>query len=172
MAKGGADQFANMAVISVTESAANTLTFKKLETGINLFEKLAWIIHRAEYFPSWSASIFNGTDDQLVFGFSTSDQITSVGLAQAACVDFMELRRLDLGTAAAGAMYIRPVVKDFTNLPGGGVIMPPNPIFGFAQGTGLASAASVSMRLFYTNFQMEPAQYWELVEARRLIASS
>lgn len=166
------DRFANLAVISVTESAANTLTFKKLETGIALFEKLAWIIHRVEYYLQLDLTQFAASLDEARFGLATTDQITTPTVANQSVLDRMIVRRLDMGTAATGVFVQVPFVKDFTNLPGGGLIVPPNPLYGWVQGAASPAAHAVDMRLFYTNYVLKPEEYWELVEARRIISSS
>lgn len=169
---GATDKFANLAVIGVTESAANTLTFKKLETGISLFEKMAWIIHRIEYYVEVLAAAFNGDADFLDLGISTTDQLTAVSFSNNAVVDKLEVQRSDFGAAAVAILQQKPLYKDFTNLPGGGLILPPNPLYGFICGGGLASARSATIRLFYTNYPLSADEYWELVESRRLISST
>jgi len=167
-----ADQFANYAIVTVTESAANTLTFKKLETGISLTEKVAWVLSRVEYVPTTpSNSVFNGDGDSLYFGLSLSSSFTSVGLTENTIIDYNQMTRLDFGTAASSYLYLRPMIKDFSNLPGGGILIPPNPLYLFAQGTGLASATSVIARMHYSLLPLSVDQYWELVEARRVLSS-
>lgn len=172
MAKAATDQFANFFVISVTESAANTLTFKKLETGISLFEKVAWILHRVEYLVPDDATYFNGTGDNLSFGLSTTDQLTTAAITNAAIVDWNQIKRTDWGTAASMWLDRQPYVRDFMDLPGGGLILPPNPVYAWLKGSGLASAADLTVRGYYTNLQLTPDQYWELVESRRVISNS
>jgi hypothetical protein len=171
--KGKNDQFANYAVISNTESAANTLTFKKLETGISLSEKVAWVVNRAEYFLSEAAipTLFNGTNDTLNFGLSVSSSFTVITPAEATIIDFNTITRLDFGAAASGWMIQRPWVKDFSNLPGGGILVPPVPLYAYSMGTGLASASVMVTRLYYTLLQLSVDQYWELVETRRVLSS-
>lgn len=173
MAKQGAgDLFANQAVITCTESAANTLTFKKLETGISLFEKLAWIIHRIDYYISNRlAAEFNGDGDSLAFALTTTDQLTSLALSNAAVLDWMEWMRADYGTAAAMVPAVSPITKDFASLPGGGLIVPPNPLYLGVKGTGLVAADTVTVKFYYTNRALSPDEYWELVESRRIISS-
>jgi hypothetical protein len=170
--KGGADQFANLAVITVAEAAAGTLAFKKLETGISLFEKLAWIIHRLEYEYDMNATQFNGTGDSMEMGCCTSDQITTIASTNAAVIDRFRCMRADYGAAAASYQFTSPFVKDFTNLPGGGIIIPPNPLYAFVKGTGLAAVAGFTLRIFYTNRPLAADEFWELVEARRIISAS
>lgn len=170
--KGVADQWANLAVISVSESAANTLTFKKLETGISLFEKVAWVINRLEYYFDFTGTIFNTNEDLLDVAITTSDQITSIAATNQAVVDTMRVVRVDLGTAASGFQVVRPQMRVFTDLPGGGLIVPPNPIYLAAKGTGLASAQTVICRMRYSLQELSPEQYWELVESTRMVSSS
>lgn len=172
MAKsGGSDLFANAAVITVTETAANTLTFKKLETGISLFEKIAWIIHRVEYFHSFGITQFADEGDSLGFGLTTTDQLTTVAITNAAVIDINSIIKYEDGAPATSWALRYPVVKDLTTLPSGGIIVPPNPLYAYAQGTGLASAATVNAKLYYTTRALSPDEYWELVESRRIISS-
>ena len=172
MAKVQTDQFANQAVITLTESAANTLTFKKLETGVSLFEKVAWLISRIEYFfTPGDFSYFNGTGDALTVALTTTSSITSLPITDATVLDIFQLTRLDFGTAANAIMTELLRYKDLSALAGGGLLVPPNPIYGAIQGSGLSTAATVYLKIFYTVITLEPAQYWELVEARRIIAS-
>jgi len=167
------DKFVNMATIQLTESAANTLTFKKLETGISLFEKVAWIIHRVEYlFSAASYATFNGSGDVVEYGLAASDQITALAITNAAVIDYGFLARLDLGTAASGNFYESPLIRDLTTLPMGGILVPPNPLYLAVKGTGLSAATILTARFFYTTYVLTPDDYWELVEARRIISST
>lgn|SRR3972149_1952170 len=172
MAETMKDKFANQAVITCTESAANTLTFKKLETGISLFEKVAWVISRIEYFVSNQlAAVFNGDGDSLQFALTATDQITTLSLTNAAVLDYIELMRGDYGTAASMHFINRPITKDFSSLPGGGILCPPNPLYLGVKGTGLVNADTVIAKLFYVNLALKAEEYWELVESRRIISS-
>lgn len=170
--KNSADQFANLAIISVTESAANTLTYKKLETGISLNEKVAWIINRIEYNTNeWNQTTFNGDGDYQMFGLSVSNMMTTIQAGDPMVVDFNACRRKDIGAAATGTFQFSPWIKELSSLPGGGLILPPQPIYLFAVGSGLTAASSITARLYYTLLQLSVDQYWELVEARRVLAS-
>lgn len=172
MAAAAKDEFSNFAIIAVTESAINTLTYKKLETGISLNEKVAWIISRLEYFFSpFSATTFNAANDDLSYGLSVSNQLAAVNLQETSIIDFNYISRDDLGAAASGFYHMQPFVKDFASLPGGGIIVPPVPIYAFAKGSGLTAAATVYVKLFYTLLNLSVDQYWQLVEARRVLVS-
>lgn len=171
MAKGSTDQFVNQAVITCTESAANTLTFKKLETGISLFEKVAWIISRIEYFISGISNL-NSSGDSLTMAITSTDQITGLALTNAAVIDLLYYLRIDYGTAANEVPIAMPFTKDLSTFSGGGLIVPPNPLYLGVVGSGEAAASTVTAKFFYRTLELSPDQYWELVESRRIISSS
>lgn len=175
MATTSLDKFTNMATITVTETAANTLTYKKLETGISLTEKVAWLIARIEYYYTGNFSDFNAANDALHLGLCVSNarasQTSADSYTDSTLLDKVELIRSDYGAAAAAEMISRPIVKDWSTVPGGGILVPPVPLYGFAQGISLAGATTTVIKLFYTLISLQPADYWELVEARRIISS-
>lgn len=160
-------QFANQALMRLIESAANTLTFLKLETGINVSEKTAWIINRVEYFTTFNATIFNTSGDHLAFGLSAGNSFTTPSVLERQILDFNDIAREDIGTAASGLKINTPIVKDYSTLPRGGLLIPPVPFYAWCKGTGLASAAEIHIRLYYTTLAMATEDYWELVETFR-----
>jgi len=166
------DKFPNVATIQVVESAANTLTFKKLETGISLFEKVAWIIHRIEYLVT--AGTFTGmasTGDLIEFGLTATDQMASLSVVNAAMIDYQMRLRFDWGANPDVEMMELPWVIDLSTLPMGGIIVPPNPLYLGVKGTGMGVAATLTAKFFYTTYVLAADDYWELVEARRIISS-
>jgi hypothetical protein len=168
----GKDQFANYAIVSVTESAANTLTFKKLETGISLTEKVAWIVNRVEYIiGSMVAAQFDANQDKQLFGLSISNSFAIPALDEITIVDFNFIQRRDFGAAANVVWTEGPMVKDFSSLPGGGIIIPPSPLYLYTVGTSLVAASTVVARIHYTLRTLAIDEYWELVEARRVLSS-
>lgn len=172
MADKNKDQFANYAIVSVTESAANTLTFKKLETGISITEKVAWIINRIEYFiTALNGTYFNAAGDLLYWGVSLTNSWTTPAASEITILDYNSAERVDLGAAASGAFVVRPILKDFSAMPSGGIIVPPSPLYIYGMGSGLTAAATVVARIHYTTLVLSVDQYWELVEARRVLTS-
>lgn len=164
------DTFANQACITVTESAANTLTFQKLETGISIGARQAWIIHRLEYFFD-SLSTLNGTTDVLQMGISQSNSWTAVSAAEPSILDICWFERLDFGTAATGLISFKPLIKDFGALPGGGLLIVPNPLYAFAKGTGCAALTSSKVRVYYTQIDVKDAEFYELWQSRVLLTA-
>jgi hypothetical protein len=169
------DKFANMATIICIESAANTLTYKKLETSFGTFEKIAWIIHRIEYFFTNASTAFNGTDDllycALMTGNTRNDLLTNTIFTDPQVLDLFAMTRWDFGAAGSGFTLTKPTIRDFSQMPSGGLIVPPSPLYGAVQGSGLAAAGSIVMRIYYTIKELATDEYWELVEARRLLTA-
>lgn len=169
------DKFSNIAYLSVTESALNTLTFARLDiaTGALLGEKkFGMIIHRASYGispASWA--YFNGTVDFLTYALTVSNNLSTLGDSMPEVVDSGSLMRIDLGVAASGGFHHGPIVHDFSELPGGGLIVPVDRLYLAAVGSGLSAASSVAARLYYTMLELSQADYWDLVEARRIIST-
>jgi len=167
------DLFSNQGAISCTESAANTLTFKKLETGINFFEKVAWVISRIDFYPTdLTTTQFANTDDALDIAYTTANSISDIKALDNPGVLFW--KRFQLAVYAAGTLMRMnefPFVADFSTLKGGGILVPPNPLYLGIKGTGLTGVATVLTRFYYTSVQLATDEYWELVEARRMIAS-
>jgi len=174
--KTSKDEFANVATISLTQATANTLIFKKLETGNAIFNKVAWLIHRIEYcnFHVY-ASIFNGDNDSLVAAVTSSNVRTSLltldTYTDMAVIDQIVLYRNDFGTAASALVQASPILKDFSNLPGSGLLVPAMQIYGALHSSGLADVASGVIKLFYTVVELADAQYWELVQARTTLTA-
>lgn len=163
------DNYSNQAYLAVTEATINTLAFNKLETAIAPFEKVAFLISRVNYDMALPAANFAATSDGILFGLCTSDQIASAGINNSAVVDRNSITRYDLGTAASGFYFRTPIEKNFADLPGGGLLVPPNPLYIFAQGIALGSVMTVSARMFYTVIKLKLDDFWELVEQRRMI---
>jgi hypothetical protein len=169
---GSRDIFANVAHIQCVQSAANTLTFKKLETGVSLFEKIAWVIHAIDYHLTDPYDALAAAADQIEAGVTTSDQPANLNLDQVAVIDKIMWRFQAWGTPANAIVHFGPIRRYFTDLPGGGIIMPPNPIYLAVDSGSVGAAMTVDVRIFYTQKSLRAEEYWELVEARRIISST
>jgi len=165
------EKYSNMAYLTVTESAANTLTFSKLETGIEPFAKRGWIINRVEYFHTLNVTAFAAANDLLDFGLCVSNSFSTPAMALNEILDFNEVKRVDIGAAASGDLYTLPFVKDFSTIEGGGILVPPNPLYLWAKGTSLGAAATVSCRFYYVSVDLKADEFWELVELRRMVGT-
>jgi len=164
-ARKSTDKYANVLYDSVTESDTNTLTFEAVDVGLNIFDKVGLLVSRIEYHGVWVKLVDDA--DTLEFGLSSSNGWTDPDPAETSIIDYNKLLLREVGTAAAAVWNLDPYIKDLSNLPGGGLLITPKPLYMYAQGASLVSAASVKMRMFFTVIPLKPEEYFELLEARQ-----
>lgn len=169
--KLGPDSRAQIAAIKATESAANTLTVALFSFPFSVMDKMALNIHRIEYWPAHAR--LAGDGDVLAVGLITAKTIADItDQTDPVLVDSFTIERNDAGTAADAVVRTVPYVKDFANLPGGGLLVPPNPLGIAIKGTSLVAAGICWVRIHYTYLQLTTDEYWQLVEARRVISNA
>lgn len=172
MAQTGKIDFVNLAVINCLMSAANTITWQKLDTGLPLFEKRAWIIHSIEYRFAVSTLADLDTDaDWVRAALAVNDSLTVIESDAQQLIDELFYMRTDAGTAANAWFHEQPVIHDFSNLPGRGLIVAPTYLFLGMDSSGMTVAGNVIVKIRYTEMPLKPADYWQLVEAQRIISS-
>jgi len=173
MAKGKViDQYANIACLTVTETAINTMTATKFNFPFSIMDKMALIINRIEWdFTAWIAAL-TASADQLRAAITCAAVVTDItNGADPLIVDSFRIIRYDMGAAASGWVRETPYIKDFASLPGGGLLVAPNPLYLMIQGASAAAVGTIMARLFYTYIELETDEYWQLVESRRIISS-
>lgn len=165
------DKYANQGYVKVVPTL-NTLSFAELATFVSVFEKKAFLINRIEYFlDSGAVRELDAETDAITFGLSTSDTFTAVNQGVSQIFDYNALYAVLQAAGVSSHIFVQPVVKDLSTLPGGGVLVPCRPIFIFMQSDGLAAAGSVSARIYFTVVDLKAEEYWELVEATRLVGA-
>lgn len=173
MAVRGKSSYPQKAVISCVQSAADTVTFEQLHTGISIHEKVAWRIIRVEYdITKATLVLMTATADVVMMALTRSNAITDLtDWADPAILDNCSYVRLDTGTAANAQFLASPeVVRDYSSMPGGGILVPPNPLYGAVDSSGLADAGTVNFKIWYDLVSLSPAEYWELVEMMQVLS--
>lgn len=165
------DTFANLAAIRVVESAAATQTSAKYNFPFSIMDKTGLIISRIEYWlPSLVA--LNTSADIVYVALTTNATVADIAnQTDPLIVDIMSVIRTDVGTAASGLLDAMPIIKDFSSLPGGGLLVAPSPLYAMIQGVGTTPAIAAYVKLFYTYVDLNTDEYWQLVESRRIISS-
>lgn len=164
------DKYANKFYGKITESAATTLTFKEIQTNVNVFDKVAWILHKLEWYPrSLDYALLIGNADEVIMALTNSNNLTSLDLANPSVIDEVKLG-LHYGTVASFNDHFMPLVHDFSGLPGGGLIIAPRPLYLAIQGVSIAGATEAEVRGFFTMVDMDAADYLELVDFYRIIS--
>lgn len=171
MAKKVIDQYANIAALDITESAANTQTSLKFAFPFSIMDKMGLLISRVEYEFSNVSSVFAAAADQICAGLLSSSTGSLLDPTDPMQIDVIKWTRLDMGAAASGVILQSPVIKDFSTLPGGGLLVAPNPLYGSILGVSAGAAGRVKIKIFYTYMELATDEYWQLVESRRVISS-
>lgn len=166
------DKFSNIAFLRCQESAVDTLTFAQLAMANNLSDqKAALIINRAEMTFTNLGSL-NSNGDMVDAALCLSDRVTPLyDLSQPEILFYFRVQRWDMGAAASAALYEYPLIRDFTELPGGGLLVPADRLYLGIKSTGAASVDAAELRIYYTVMQLKTEDYWELVEARRVMTT-
>lgn len=166
-----ADIYANQGYVRLVPTL-NTLSFAELATFVSVFEKKAFLINRVEY-DIGKATILelDAETDFIVFGLSTSDSFSDAAQGERAIFDYNSLIAQLMAAGVSSHLVKMPYIKDLSTLPGGGFLVPSRPIFLFNVTGGLAAAATMSARIFFTVKDLKADEYWELVESTRLIGA-
>jgi hypothetical protein len=161
--------FADVAYLSVIESAANTLTFGALSLARALRSRQAFIVHKVEYLiPAATLALVVAAADALQFGLSLSNSITDIGYDKVEVFDRVYLP-YDGTLPAGGLCPPQPIVHKFTDMPGGGHIVPVKTMYLYAKGSSLAAATTASCRMWYTVRDLKDSEYLQLVEAYEIL---
>jgi len=159
-----ADKFANVMLASVTETGASTLTFTQLPQITTLMEKKAYLISRIEY--QFDSGLFVAAGDGIMFGVSMQNTFTGPNITTPSIIDFTRI----VGKGAPVEVYDEIRDTDFSTLPGGGLLVPTRPMFLWAEGASIAVAQTIRMRMYFTVADLNPSEYWDLVEAMQAYA--
>lgn len=164
------DNYANKFYGSATESAANTLTFKEIPTNVNTFDKIAWVLHRLEwYIPKATWDLVINTADTLTCALTASSQITALGLDNPSVIDAYTVGNKE-ATAVGFSYWQMPQIRDFSGLPGGGLIMAPRPLYIGLKAESFTSAATAQLRGYFSQLSMSSDDYLELVDFYRIVS--
>lgn len=166
---GSKDQFANKFYGTCTQTAANTLTFTEINTNMSTFDKVAWVLHRLEWWVSEETrNLLLSSDDYIQFALCSSKSISSLELNDSAVIDVIEISA-NLRTNVGIQFTNDPVIRDFANMPGGGIIISPRPLYVAVQSESIASAAKAQVRGYFTQLPMSADQYLELIDFYRIV---
>jgi hypothetical protein len=170
-AKKALDSYANVAALLVEEATANTGKWEKFAFPFSIMDKMALLLSRVEYICNIPGAIAAG-GDAIFMGLSVSANLADVSAQNdPLIIDDIELSRLDTGVAASATILAMPYYKDFSTLPGGGILVAPAPLYGYIKGASCGAASSAWIKLYYTYLELAADEYWQLVESRRIISS-
>lgn len=162
MAKSGLkDVFSNRTQVEVVMSAANTLTFQQVRFAVGTFQGVALILNRIEMSPAGAAiDEIVAAADNLQMAITTRDDLTAINPTN---LSVMYVKNIE-SPGANVEVFELPLVGDFTGLPGGGLLMPANPIFLAVLTGGFVAAATVRFTLYYQFKELSKDENLELIQ--------
>jgi hypothetical protein len=165
------DHYANKMYGQVVESAANTLTFEEINTNISYFSRQAFVLHRLEWYPApTSLSVLGGAGDYFECALTSSNKITMLNLDDPGVIDLLTITQ---NFQSGVGFFIKPfpIIREFTDLPGGGLIINPRPLYLAVKGTSLASALTINLRAYFTVVELNSDQYVEMLDFYRILGT-
>jgi len=168
MAKQKQDKYVNRMIKRCVMDGANTLTFEQIQIGVGLFEGKALLIHRALYeIDETSIGALETESDLIDYGLTVSDNLSDFKMTHGEIIDRGRLCINITGTAATNNVFEMPIVHDFSTLPGGGLIVPANPLFLTMSSAGLAAAGTLDCEIYFTFLELGDADYLELLQSQQ-----
>lgn len=163
------DRFGNYYKVSVSTSAADTLTFQEWPTGYSIKDGYGFIIHKIKYRVSTVYLAMFTTDlDYLIAGVCTNNLALTAALLRPGVSDsiidtLVISKRLltDVGFVYTDEDHIH----DFTNEPGGGKLVAPKPLYLVVHSFGLSQVIAVQFDITYTMVKLSEPLYRELYES-------
>ena len=159
------DEYANMVYKEVVESGTTTLTFSSIDMGLTILQKVALLITRIEYWDTHTQMLADG--DRVDFGLSASNSWVAATPGERSIITMERMVVNDHGTAANALLWEDPVSRDYTQMPGGGILIVPKPLYLWIYGTATAAPCRVQCRLFFLMIELKDAGYLELLESRQ-----
>lgn len=159
------DVYPNRIVERVVMSGTDTITFEPIRFGTGIFSGIALVIHRLEYHVNQGTMAqLVATTDALYCGLTNRDDLANLLPMNLNLLDVNSIFCTMVGTVVSLTIERFPILKDFTTLPGMGLIIPTTPLFLAMQTAGFASAGTIDLVMYYTFKTMSDADYIELVQ--------
>ncbi|MBA7709044.1 hypothetical protein ES703_117951 [subsurface metagenome] len=159
-----ADKYSNVAFAKVTMSAVNTLTFEAINMAVGVFQGVAMLIHRILYYPTdVSLREVVAATDTFSLALTTSNRLANiVDVSEPAIIDKLHVVGVGVNVEAVRL----PLVSDLTMLPGGGRIVPANPLFVAMATAGAVAASKAFVQVDFTFIELTDQDYLELIQSQ------
>lgn len=159
------DIFTNRAFETVTMSGNDTLTFSQVQFGVGLFQGVAAIIHRIEWFlPDAVVRYMSAQTDSCQLALTNRDDLAALTPSSQNVLAYRALTGNAFGTAASGMIVDMPVVHSFADLGGGGLIVPVNPLYIAMDSDGFAGVGIAQAIIYLTFKTLTDPEYVELIQ--------
>lgn len=155
------DIYTNRTMARITMSVADTLTFQQVRFAVGLTQNFALLLNRIKYFPEAAfLQALQAATDTLNVALVTREDINDLNPTNLSVIDVHAL----FGCGANVTPMHNPIESDFNNLPGGGLIIPPNPLFIAIASTGLGVTGVMDVVLEYQYVELTDNQAREVLQ--------
>lgn len=163
------DRFANIATISTTESAANTLTFNGIQTGVGAQFMLGMIIDKIHYYVDDAFDELVGAGDKITVAITISNKITSIGdISDRRILHSFGLERQDGGAPVDNPLiYKSPEVVDFTPP----ILHAEQNMWLGVKGNSLANPVTCAVRVYFRYIALTDKNFVELAQTFQLVGA-
>lgn len=168
MAQRPTDKYANVAQIEVIETAAGTITFAELVTGISLAQGIGMVIDELDYYPTQtSLDDVVTTPDELGMALTVSNTLANLSPTNRTVIHNCTITAgPTIGTNAGDGRLIKvPFVYQF--FPP--MIVASPRLYAGIIGASLAAPATLNLRIFFRYIPLTTAEYLEIAEAHLLV---
>lgn len=146
-------------------SAANTLTFAQIQFGVGLFQGVAAVVHRLEWFlPLAQLTEIAAGTDEVELALCNRDDLANLDPDNQSVLSKKALTGITTGAVVSEWIQEQPLVNEFSDMPGGGLIIPANPIYVGMDTVGFAAAGICDLVFYLTFRQLTDAEYVELIQ--------
>lgn len=166
MARKVEDRFANRITAKVVMSAADTLTWVEVQTGVSLGSGVGMLIDSVEYFWDMATkALMSANQDYLVAAWTTSNVPTDLNEINDQRIIHQANFQVRLDTAVGFQLLKEPHVYQFFPPL---IVASPKVYLGFDT-SGLASAGTVRSRMYFRYIELTDKEYLELAETNLLV---
>jgi len=168
------DNYDQFLTLITTMSAANTLTFSQVNVGISIFDYAAFLISRIEYTLDVSSVLgeLGAATDVFYAAVCGSDGIADLEVNRPEVYDVLTMGCQVTSAASQGVPVAMPIVHDFSNMSGGGILVPAGNIYFGLDSSGFVGAGGAKARVWYRVKPLDAADYLELAQRLRVLSSS
>lgn len=169
--------YAQAAVFQLATGAIDSPLYRKLEVmAASLLgtSKYGIIIKQLEYY--FADVLVNSAVCDLTIALALADldeELSPALLSDGRLVDMCQLRATSYQGAPVNFMTvgIAPVVHSFVDLPGGGLLVPADYIYGAIDSTARGALVSGALRLWYEVIELSPTDYLDLLQSRNILTA-
>lgn len=167
MAKMKRDVFVNRAIERVTMSAANTLTFQQINFAAGIFQGVAVLLHRVTFNIGLTAyREMVAVNDSFTVALTVSRQLADLNMTNAEIIVRRQRAAILVGAIVNLIHTSDDITVDLTQLPGGGILIPANPIYLAMLTTSLTTEGVCDCEILFTFKELADADYIELIQSR------